>query len=103
MVNGSTGNNAWAQYMSTRPFSSSTARVTRFKDGIARLPLRPLGFYHFNTEFYLSENRKVWACPGSGGEIESDECINSGWIPVDEKAHRDYFSSASFEYGVLIL
>jgi hypothetical protein len=84
--------------MSTRPFSSSTSRVTRFKDGIARLPLRPVGFYHFKTEFYIAPDRKVWKCPGNSGDEESEECINEGWVPVDEKAHRDYFSSASFEY-----
>jgi hypothetical protein len=92
-----TGNRAWAEWMSDRPFSNATYRVTRFNDAVPRLPLRAMGFWHFNSEYHIDPFRHIWYCPVKGHRLESDYCANVGWVPMPGAAHRDYFSPGSFE------
>jgi predicted lipase len=92
-----TGNKEWAEFMSNRPFSNFTRRVTRFRDSVPRLPLRSMGFWHYQSEYHIDPFRHVWFCPVKGRRLESEYCANVGWVPMPGAAHRDYFSPGSFE------
>ena len=71
------GNEAWANYYDSLPFSSRIFRVVKDADPIAQLPPRFTFYVHGGKQYEINSKNQTFPCEVSGPASESIKCDNS--------------------------